>query len=68
MATQRSIAADQHDQFIALIETGDADGAAQLALDHWELSRAEIESFITPVGMQIPLGPALGAVTQKGTS
>lgn len=67
MAKQRSIAADQHDQFIALIEAGDADGAAQLALDHWELSRAEIESFITPVGMQIPLGPATGPATQKGT-
>lgn len=68
MAEQRSIAADQHDQFIDLIEKGDADGAAQLALDHWELSRAEIESFVTPVGMQIPLGPAPGALPQKGVS
>ncbi|WP_305970388.1 MULTISPECIES: GntR family transcriptional regulator [unclassified Mameliella] len=66
MAEQRSVAADQHDQFIALIEQGDAEGAGQLALDHWELSRAEIESFVTPMGMQIPLGPAPGAGMRKG--
>ena len=60
MAEQRAIAAEQHDQFIELIEKGDVDGAAQLAVDHWELSRAEIESFVTPVGMQIPLGRAPG--------
>ena len=58
MAAQREIAADQHDRIIALIETGDADGAGQLAIDHWELSRAEIESFVTPAGMDIPLGTA----------
>lgn len=58
LAEQRSIAADQHDEFIALIEAGDADGAAALAIAHWELSRAEIESFVTPAGMQIPLGNA----------
>lgn len=56
LAEQRAIAADQHDQFIALIESGDADGAAALALAHWELSRAQIEKFITPASMQIPLG------------
>ncbi|QLF71802.1 GntR family transcriptional regulator (plasmid) [Peteryoungia desertarenae] len=58
LAEQRSIAADQHDEFIALIEAGDADAAADLAIAHWELSRAEIESFVTPAGMQIPLGNA----------
>lgn len=68
LAEQRNVAADQHDQFIALIEAGDADGAAQLALDHWELSRAEIESFVTPAGMQIPLGRAPGAAHQKGAT
>lgn len=68
MANQRKVAADQHDQFIALIEQGDAEAAAQLALDHWDLSRAEIETFATPAGMQIPLGPAPGHVSKKGTS
>lgn len=65
MAAQRDIAADQHDRFIALIECGDADGAGQLAIDHWELSRAEIESFVTPAGMDIPLGAA-PAAPRKG--
>lgn len=68
MATQRDIAADQHDRFIELIEQGDVDGAGQLALDHWELSRTEIESFVTPAGMHIPLGQAPGSPAQKGSS
>ncbi len=61
LAEQRAIAADQHDQFIALIESGDADGAAALAIAHWELSRAEIESFVAVPSMQIPLGRAPAA-------
>lgn len=61
LAEQRDLAADQHDQFIDLIERGDAAAAGQLAVDHWELSRAEMESFVTPVGMKIPLGIAPGA-------
>ena len=68
LAAQRTEAADQHDQFIALIEAGDADGAAALAVAHWELSRSQIESFITPAGMQIPLGQAPGTLTERGTS
>jgi DNA-binding GntR family transcriptional regulator len=66
MAAQREIAADQHDLFIELIEKGDVDGAGQLAIDHWELSRAEIESFVTPAGMSIPLGRAPGEPARKG--
>lgn len=56
LAEPRAIAADQHDAFIALIEAGDRDAAADLAVAHWELSRAEIEHFVTPTSMQIPLG------------
>jgi hypothetical protein len=54
LAPQRELAADQHDQFIALIEAGDADAAAALAVAHWELSRAQIESFVTPDSMPFP--------------
>lgn len=54
----RAEAADQHDEFIALIEAGDADAAGELAIRHWELSRAEIESFVMPAGMDIALGHA----------
>lgn len=68
LAEQRRVAADQHDQFIELIENGDADAAAALAIAHWELSRAEIESFVTPISMQIPLGQAPFAVDVKGAT
>lgn len=60
LAAQRAVAADQHDVFIALIEAGDEDGAAALAIAHWELSRAEFESFVTPAGLDVPLGAAPG--------
>jgi len=56
LADQRSVAIDQHDQFIALIEAGDAEGCADLAIAHWELSRAQIESFVTPGSIIVPLG------------
>lgn len=68
LADQRAIAADQHDQFIAVIEAGDADAAADLAIAHWELSRAEIERFVTPAGMQMPLGHAPGVSDRRGAS
>lgn len=68
MACISATAADQHDQFIILIETGDADGAAALAVAHWELSRAQIERFVAPQGMQIPLGQAPGVDKRREVS
>jgi DNA-binding GntR family transcriptional regulator len=68
LASQRRIAADQHDQFIELIERRDADAAAALAVAHWELSRAEIERFVIPAGMQIPLGQAPAALNTRGSA
>ena len=68
LSEQRGIAADQHDKIIDLIEAGDAANAARLAIDHWELSRAEIESFVTPEGMQIPLGIAPSIRDRGGVS
>jgi DNA-binding GntR family transcriptional regulator len=68
LADQRILAADQHDQFIAYIEAGDADAAGRLAIAHWELARSEIESFVTPESMQIPLGPAPGVKVKRGAS
>lgn len=56
MAKQQAVAADQHDQLIELISAGDAAAAAALAVDHWELSRVQIESFVTPDSIQVPLG------------
>ena len=68
MAESQVIAADQHDQFIALIEAGDADAVAALAVTHWELSRARIESFVTPASIAMPLGRAPDSHHQKGTT
>ncbi len=59
LSRQQTTAADQHDQFIELIAAGDADAAANLAVAHWELSRAQIENFVTPESIQIPLGTPL---------
>ncbi len=60
MRQERNIAADQHDQLIEVIANGDAEAAARLAIEHWELSRSAIESFVTPPGMDFPLGKAPG--------
>lgn len=55
-ADQRAAAVEQHDQFIELIEARNADACADLAIAHWELSRAQIESFVTPGTFFVPLG------------
>lgn len=54
----RTLAADQHDTFIALIEARDGDGAAALAVEHWELSRNQFERFVTPAPIDAALGRA----------
>lgn len=56
MRERLAVAADQHDGIIACIESGDEEGAAQLATDHWALSRGLIEMFVTPDGLEAPLG------------
>lgn len=68
LAEQRSMAADQHDEFIALIESGDADAASELAVSHWELSRAEIERFVVPDGIRFPLGREPALKDRRGVS
>lgn len=68
MACVSAVAADQHDDFIALIEAGDADAAADLAIAHWELSRTQIESFVTPASIQSPLGRAPEPAEQRGAA
>ena len=66
LAKARETAADQHDEFIALIEAGEAEAAAALAIAHWELSRAEIESFVTPTALSEPLGAVPGSLHLRG--
>ncbi|WP_166417153.1 GntR family transcriptional regulator [Cochlodiniinecator piscidefendens] len=56
MADNLETAADQHDAIIQCIEEGDEVTAAQLATDHWNLSRGQIENFVMPQGLDIPFG------------
>lgn len=63
MARNVGEAADQHDAIIAAIEAGDADRAAALAVDHWNLSRNQIELFVMPGGLDVPLGTPPRAAT-----
>ena len=67
MSKVQAIAADHHEQFIELIETGQADAAADLAVEHWELSRAQMEKFVAPESIDIPLGTPTAA-KQRGRS
>ena len=50
------LASRQHDEMIDAIEHGDDDRAAGLALEHWALSRDQIELFVMPAGLEAPLG------------
>lgn len=49
-------ASQQHDEIIAAIEAGDDERAGNLAEDHWNLSRGQIEMFVMPGALDIPLG------------
>lgn len=46
----------QHDAIIAAIAARDDAAAAQLAIDHWALSRDQIETFLMPSALDQPLG------------
>lgn len=52
-----SKASAQHDEIIAAIEAGDAERAEQLAEQHWNLSRGQIEHFVMPEPLEMRLGP-----------
>lgn len=56
MAENVQTACEQHEAIIHAIEAGDAARAGQLAIDHWNLSRDQIELFVMPSGLDVPLG------------
>ncbi|MBG6199811.1 DNA-binding GntR family transcriptional regulator [Labrenzia sp. EL_13] len=60
-----ALACQQHDEMIACIETGDEDRASELALEHWALSRDQIELFVMPDGLEAPLGAPLGVTAKQ---
>ncbi len=49
-------ASQQHEAIIAAIEARDEAAAGALADAHWALSRSQIETFVMPSGLDIPLG------------
>jgi DNA-binding GntR family transcriptional regulator len=57
MADNLAEASRQHDAIIDAIAAGDEDAAARLAEDHWALSRGQIEMFVMPDALDLPLGP-----------
>ena len=56
MSENFGTASHHHDAIIAAIEARDAATAGKLALDHWQLSRSQIESFVMPEGLDAQLG------------
>ena len=56
-------ASAQHDAIIEAIENRDTARAGQLAMEHWQLSRSEIERFVMPAGLKAPQISGLGKRT-----
>ncbi|WP_299076825.1 GntR family transcriptional regulator [uncultured Ruegeria sp.] len=56
MSENLSVASQQHEAIIAAIEARDDAAAAQLAEDHWNLSRDQIELFVMPDALDVPMG------------
>ncbi|NOD48945.1 MULTISPECIES: GntR family transcriptional regulator [unclassified Ruegeria] len=59
MSENLSRASEQHDAIIAAIEARDEAAAAKLAEDHWNLSRDQIEMFVMPDALDVPMGVPL---------
>ncbi len=58
MSDNLSTASQQHDAIIAAIEARDDTAAARLAEEHWSLSRDQIELFVMPEPLDVPMGSA----------
>ncbi len=56
MANNVAEASRQHDAIIDAIAARDEAAAAGLAEDHWNLSRNEIERFVMPAAIDVPMG------------
>lgn len=52
-------AVDQHEAIIAAIEARDADGAVELAMRHWDLSRDRMDRYVRP-------DPLLSDILERG--
>lgn len=56
MSDRLEKASAQHEAMIEAIESGDEEKVARLTIEHWNLSRRNIEMFVTPREMDLPLG------------
>lgn len=56
MASNLSEASRQHDDIIDAVRNRDEGSAAQLAEEHWALSRNQIELYVMPAAIDVPLG------------
>lgn len=56
MASNVAKAVEHHDAFIEAIEAGDEEAAAALAIEHWNLSRGQIEMFVMPRSLDMQFG------------
>ena len=63
MADNLDRASCQHDEIIDAISAGDEARAGQLADEHWNLSRGQIELFVMPDSLDLPLGALPKATT-----
>lgn len=59
MAANLATASQQHDALIDSIESGDEEAAAELAIEHWNLSRDQIEMFVMPQSLDPRMGTAM---------
>ena len=60
MDGRAELASDQHDTIIEAIAARSEEAAAQLAEDHWALSRDQIERFVMPAALDVPLAKVMG--------
>ncbi len=56
MTRNTALAADQHDGLLEAIEARDEDAAEAITIEHWNLSRNQIELFVMPDALSVPLG------------
>ena len=61
MEMSLATACEHHDQFIETIKASDAASMVLLVLDHWELSRWNMEMFIAPAGLESDAMTGLGS-------
>lgn len=58
MAANVAKAVEHHEAFIEAIAAADEEAAAALAVEHWNLSRGQIEMFVMPPGLDMRIGQA----------